>query len=102
MTISLTRRVTLRELLEQAWQQIEGQAREMLKRAVEGLLEAERDRRGGQGQQRGEKGYRWGYTVRKCWTTPWGSLVQGDVPRLGGWREIGVVERYERGGVGEL
>jgi len=36
MTISLTRRVTLRELLEQAWQQIEGQAREMLKRAVEG------------------------------------------------------------------
>jgi len=35
MTISLTRRVTLRELLEQAWQQIEGQAREMLKRAVE-------------------------------------------------------------------
>jgi hypothetical protein len=31
--------------MEQAWQQVEGQARDMLKRAVEGLLVAERDRR---------------------------------------------------------
>src|SRR6266567_6248967 len=89
MTISLTRRVTLRELLEQAWQQIEGQAREMLKRAVEGLLEAERDRRVAQAQQRGEKVYRWGYTVRKCWTTLWGSLEQVHVPRLRGWKRSG-------------
>src|SRR6266699_288756 len=102
MTISLTRRVTLRELLEQAWQQIEGQAREMLKRAVEGLLEAERDRRVAQAQQRGEKVYRWGYTVRKCWTTLWGSLEQVHVPRLRGWKEIGLVERYERHGLDEM
>jgi hypothetical protein len=62
MIISLSGRVTLRELMEQAWQQVEGQARTMLKRAVEGLLVAEATRRG-------EKVYRWGYTVRKCWTT---------------------------------
>src|SRR3989441_11983702 len=99
MTISLTRRVTLRELLEQAWQQIEGQAREMLKRAVEGLLEAERDRRGAPAPQRGGKGYRWGYTGRKCWTTLWGRLEQGHGPRLRGGKEVGVVGGYERHGL---
>ena len=46
MTVSLDRRLTLRELMEQAWQQVEEQARTMLKGAVEGLLLAERDRRG--------------------------------------------------------
>jgi hypothetical protein len=34
MTVSLEGRVALRELMAQAWQQVEGQAREMLKRAV--------------------------------------------------------------------
>lgn len=96
MTVSLNRRVTLRELVEQAWQQVEGQAREMLKRSVEGLLLAERDRRVAEAQQRGEKVYRWGYTVRKCWTTLWGSLEQVRIPRLRGREEIGLVERYER------
>ncbi len=96
MSVSLTGRVALRALLEQAWQQVEGQAREMLKRAVEGLLGAERDRRVAEAKQRGEKLYRWGYTVRKCWTTLWGSLEQVRVPRLRGGKEIGLVERYER------
>ena len=50
------------------------QAREMLKRSVEGLLQEERDRRVTEAKQRGEKVHRWGYTVRKCWTTLWGSL----------------------------
>jgi hypothetical protein len=76
--------------MEQAWQQIEGQAREMLKRTVEGLLVAERDRRVSEAKQRGEKLYRWGYTVRKCWTTLWGSLQQVRVPRLRGWQEVGL------------
>ena len=35
MCISPSGRVALRELMEQAWQQVEGQARGMLKRAVE-------------------------------------------------------------------
>ncbi len=96
MTLSLAGRLTLRELMEQAWQQIQGQAREMLKRAVEGLLVAERDRRVSEAKQRGEKIYRWGYTVRKCWTTLWGSLQQVRVPRLRGWKEVGLLERYER------
>ena len=102
MTLSLAERVTLRELLEQAWQQVEGQARTMLKRAVEGLLMAERDRRVTEAKQRGEKVYRWGYTVRKCWTTLWGSLEQVRVPRLRGWKEIGLIERYERHGLDEV
>jgi transposase-like protein len=81
--------------MEQAWQQVEGQARTMLKRAVEGLLVAEATRRG-------EKVYRWGYTVRKCWTTLWGNLEQVRVPRLRGWKEIGLLERYERHGLDEV
>src|SRR5258706_15033146 len=102
MFISPNGRVALRELMEQAWQQVEGQAREMLKRAVEGLLVAERDRRVSEAKQRGEKVYRWGYTVRKCWTTLWGSLEQVRVPRLRGREEIGLVERYERHGVDQM
>ena len=102
MTISLSRRVTLRELMEQAWKQVEEQAREMLKRAVEGLLVAERDRRVAEAARQGEKVYRWGYTVRKCWTTLWGSLEQVRVPRLRGGKEIGLVERYERHGLDEV
>ena len=102
MTVSLEGRVTLRELLAQAWQQVEGQALEMLKRAVEGLLVAERDHRVAEAKQRGEKVYRWGYTVRKCWTTLWGSLEQVRVPRLRGREEIGLVERYERHGLDQM
>src|SRR5713226_815626 len=102
MSLSLSRRVTLRELMEQAWQQVEGQAREMLKRTVEGLLLAERDRRVSEAKQHGEKVYRWGYTVRKCWTTLWGSLQQVRVPRLRGREEIGLIERYERHGLDEM
>jgi transposase-like protein len=88
--------------MEQAWQQVEGQAREMLQRAVEGLLLAERDRRVREAQQRGEKVYRWGYTVRKCWTTLWGRLEQVRVPRLRGSNEIGLLERYERHGLDQM
>ena len=102
MTVSLKGRVALQELMVQAWQQVEGQARGMLKRAVEGLLQAERDRRVAEAQQRGEKVYRWGYTVRKCWTTLWGSLEQVRVPRLRGREEIGLIERYERHGLDEM
>jgi len=102
MTLSLSGRVPLGEVLEQAWQQVQGQARQMLQRAVEGLLEAERDRRVAEARQRGEKVYRWGYTVRKCWTTLWGSLSQVRVPRLRGHQEIGLIERYERHGLDQM
>ena len=102
MTVSLNRRLALRELMEQAWREVEGQARAMLKRSVEGLLQAERDRRVSEAKQRGEKVYRWGYTVRKCWTTLWGSLEQVRVPRLRGREEIGLIERYERHGLDEV
>jgi putative transposase len=79
--------------MEQAWCEVEGQARAMLKRSVEGLLQAERDRRVAEARQCGEKVYRWGYTVRKCWTTLWGSLQQVRVPRLRGRQEIGLIQR---------
>jgi putative transposase len=102
MTVSLEGRIALRELMSQAWQEVEGQAREMLKRSIEGLLQAERDRRVSAAKQRGEKVYRWGYTVRKCWTTLWGTLQQVRVPRLRGREEIGLVERYERHGLDQM
>ena len=53
-----------------------------LKAASEGLVRAEYDRRVAERRQRGEKVYRWGYTVRKCWQTLWGALEQVRVPRL--------------------
>jgi hypothetical protein len=93
MTISLSGRLTLRELMQQAWQRVEGHARGMLRRSIEGLLQAERDRRVAEATRRGEKVYRWGYTVRKCWTTMWGSLEQVRVPRLRAWKETGLLER---------
>jgi transposase-like protein len=88
--------------MQQAWQEIEGQTRGMLKRAVEGLLQAERDRRVVEARQRGEKVYRWGYTVRKCWQTLWGAVEQVRVPRLRGRQEIGLLEKYERHALGEV
>jgi transposase-like protein len=78
MTISLGGRLTLRELMEQACQQVEGQARTMLKGAVERSLQAERDRRVAEAKRRGERMYRWGYTV------------------------IGLLEPYERPGLDEV
>lgn len=102
MTVCLNRRLALREVMEQAWREVEAQARAMLKRSVEGLLRAERDRRVNECRERGEKVYRWGYTVRKCWTTLWGSLEQVRVPRLRGREEIGLVERYERHGLDQM
>jgi hypothetical protein len=93
MTVGLNGRRTLQEVMEQTWREVEGRARARLKRSVEGLLQAERDRRVSQARQRGEKVYRWGYTVRKCWTTLWGSLEQVRVPRLRGREQIGLVER---------
>ena len=88
MSVSLEGRVTLRELLEQAWREVEDRARQMLKRAVEGLLEAERDRRVAEAQQRGEKVYRWGYTVRKCWTTLWGSPTRSKAVSSKSWGTV--------------
>ena len=74
----------------------------MLKGSVEGLLQAERDRRVSEAKQQGEKVCRWGYTVRKCWTTLWGSLEQVRVPRLRWREEIALVECYERHGLDQI
>jgi transposase-like protein len=50
----------------------------------------------------GEKVYRWGYTVRKCWQTLWGALEQVRVPRLRGQQEIGLLEKYRRHALDEV
>ena len=93
--LSLESRLTLRDLFEQAGKQVEQSVLEQFQRTIEGLLGAERDRRVAEARQRGEKGHRWGYTVRKCWTTLWGTLHQIRVPRLrrarrrsGCWKKI--------------
>lgn len=98
MSSTLQDTLTLEQLVGQAWVQVQAQVRELLRRTIEGLLEAERDRHVLEAQQRGEKVYRWGYTVRKCWTTLWGALHQIRVPRLRRARaaEIGIVEKYQR------
>ena len=73
--------LTLKQVVEQGFEEIRQSFLEQLKKTIEGLLEAERDRRVGALRQQGEKAYRWGYTVRKCWTTLWGALPGVRVPR---------------------
>ena len=73
-----------------------------LRQTIEGLLAAERDRRVAECRQRGEKVYRWGYTVRKCIQTVWGALEQVRIPRLRGREEIGLLEKYQRHGLEEV
>lgn len=100
--LSLEGRLALRDLLKQAWNEVEQSVLQQLKRSIEGLLAAERDRRVAEARERGERVYRWGYTVRKCWTTLWGSLEQVRVPRLRGRAEIGLLEKYQRHDLGEV
>ena len=93
---SQTGRLALQDVIEQGWKQLQGGFLEQLKKTIEGLLAAERDRRVAERRERGEKIYRWGYTVRKCWQTAWGALEQVRVPRLRGREEIGLLEKYQR------
>jgi len=102
MTFTLSERVSLQGLVTQGWQQVQQQVLALLKRTVEGLLEAERDQRLATRRQQGEKVYRWGYTVRKCWQTLWGRLEQVRVPRLRGQAEIGLLEKYQRHALDEV
>lgn len=104
MTSSLTERVSLAGLVNQGWQQVQQQVMELVKRTIEGLLEAERDQRITARRAAGEKVYRWGYTVRKCWQTLWGRIEQVRVPRLrrAGREEIGLLEKYQRHALDEV
>lgn len=65
-----------------------------LKRGVERLLVQERNRQIEQLEKRGAPVFRWGYTVRKNWQTPWGVLRRVRMPRLRGRREIVLMEKY--------
>ena len=102
MTATLSDTLTLPQVLQQAWVQVQDQVRELLKRAIEGFLAAERGRHVAQRRAAGEKVYRWGYTVRKHWQTQWGSIAQVRVPRLRGAAEIGLLEKYQRHALGEV
>lgn len=93
---TLEGRLTLKQVVEQGFGEIRQGFLEQLKGTIEGLLVAERDRRIEELRQQGEKVYRWGYTVRKCWQTLWGALEQVRVPRLRGQEEIGLLEKYQR------
>jgi transposase-like protein len=93
---TLEGKLTLKQVVEQGFAEIREQFLGQLKRVVEGLLVAERDRRIAEFQRRGEKVYRWGYTVRKCWQTLWGALAEVRVPRLRGREEVGLLEKYQR------
>jgi putative transposase len=93
---TLEGKLTLKQVVEQGFAEIRDQFLGQLKRVVEGLLAAERDRRLAELQRQGEKVYRWGYTVRKCWQTLWGALTEVRVPRLRSREEVGLLEKYQR------
>lgn len=100
---TLEGKLTLRQVVERGFEEIRQSFLEQLKQTVEGLLVAERERRVAELRQQGEKVYRWGYTVRKCWTTLWGTLKGVRVPRLRSWEEeIGLLEKYQRHGLEEV
>lgn len=99
---TLEGKLTLKQVVEQGFEQIREGFLQQLKRAMEGLLEAERDRRVEVLRQEGQKVYRWGYTVRKCWQTLWGALEQVRVPRLRGREEVGLLEKYQRHGLEDV
>ena len=65
-----------------------------LKPLIEELLIEERDRQVAQLEKQGRKVFRWGYTVRKSWQTPWGVLKRVRIPRLRERREIGLMGKY--------
>ena len=88
-------RVALREVVQQGFEQVRGQFLEQLQKTIEGLLVAERDRRVTQLCRQGQKVYRWGYTVRKCWQTLWGALQQVRGPRLRGHQQFGLLEKEQ-------
>ena len=96
------RRRSLKEVVQQGWDQVRDQFLEQLRGTIEGLLEAERDRRLAQFRQQGQKVYRSGYTTRKCWQTLWGALQQVRVPRLRGRQEVGLLEKYQRHSLEEV
>ena len=102
MTSSLSERVSLQGVVNQGWQQVQQQVLKLVKDTIEGLLRAERDQRLAARRAAGEKVYRWGYTVRKCWQTLWGRLEQVRVPRLRGQEEIGLLEKYRRHSLEEV
>ena len=100
---TLEGKLTLKQVVEQGFAEIRQEFLERLQRSIEGLLVAERDRRVAELRQQGEKVYRWGYTVRKCWQTLWGALEQVRVPRLRGRQEeIGLLEKYQRHALGDV
>jgi len=101
MTVSLDRRLTLRALMEQAWQQVEGQATNNAEGAVKGLLLAERDRRVARPRA----------VARRCTAGlhraqvldhAVGQLRAGARSATARWKEIGLLERYERHGLDEV
>jgi len=99
---TLEGRLTLKQVVEQGFAEVRDQFLGQLKRAVEGLLEAERDRRIAELRAQGQKVYRWGYMVRKCWETLWGALQQVRVPWLRGPEEIRLMEKYQPHALGEV
>jgi transposase-like protein len=93
---TLEGKLTLKQVVEQGFEEIRQSFLEQLKKTIEGLLRAERDGRIAALRQQGQQVYRWGYTVRKCWQTLWGALEQVRVPRLRGRAEVGLLEKYQR------
>jgi len=100
---TLEGKLTLKQVVEQGFAEIRREFLGQLKRSVEGRLLAERDRRVAELRRQGEKVYRWGYPLRKCWQTLWGALEQVRVPRLRSREEeIGLLEKYQRHALGEV
>jgi putative transposase len=100
---TLEGKLTLKQVVEQGFEEIRQEFLGRLRRSIEGLLEAERERRRVALRQQGKKVYRWGYTVRKCWQTLWGTLEGVRVPRLRSREEeIGLLEKYQRHALGEV
>ena len=88
---TLEGRLTLKQVVEQGFAEVRDQFLGQLKRAVEGLLEAERDRRIAELRAQGQKVYRWGYPSADGLADALGSLGAGARAAVAGSRRGGAV-----------
>jgi len=100
MTLSLDGRLALREVIEQAWHEVEGQRGECCSELWRTLV-------GGTGPavseaSSGRESVPLGLHSAEMLDHAVGSLEQVRVPRLRGQEEIGLIERYERHGLDQM
>jgi len=95
MTVSLDRRLTLRALMEQAWQQVEGQARSNAEGGRKVAASRAGTPRWADATRRGEKGTAGVTPCASAGPRCGAAIGRCAFPRLRWWKRSAALERYE-------